>query len=120
MADTPDEVMFQEKGVFFANCLETIRAHQALATRFLSLEGKGGSEGGAAEFTELNQRLDDLAAKLQDQVGELDKVHEKLDKLFPEEGQSGESQPVEPQPETPPADAPPEEETPPSDTPQAS
>lgn len=116
MGDAPDEVMFQEKGVFFSNCLETIRAHQALANRFLSLEGKGGAEGGAQEFTDLGKRIDDLGGTQADLSKRVDELHSKLDKLFPDESAGGESQPVPAgapdQPEPPPPQTEPKPETP--------
>lgn len=138
--EAPDEIVYQEKNVFFADFLELVRAHGKLAERFLKVE-KGGAGGGAGDAG-LSGKVDDLVSKVA--AGDADQaaIKAKLNKLFPDEDftnlppvktdpenpttpiedkpvedKPAEDKPVEDKPVDPPVDTPPVEEKPVEDKP---
>lgn len=86
MPEMPEPIFFEDKGVFFTNFNELVRAHQNAANRVCSAEKKIASlnVGDGSDFASLDKKVKDFGEALDGVHVELEKVHAKLDKLFPE------------------------------------
>jgi hypothetical protein len=107
MAEPMDPILFQDKGVFQTNVYELVRAHQAVANRFLAAEKKlkDINVGDGSDFSALKKQVTDLGGGLDGLKVAMDALKKKVTDLFPDEGGSP---PADPAPvDAPPADVPP-------------